>query len=168
MTRPTATGRIDRSIDTDRQLSACVSAACRLETTIVHGKSADAVWTLAPLAFWAAAEMTCGFFIVSLPCIPKILKDTGAGAKIKRALGMSTSGHSYTPSASKRTWGDSSAASTSNHGRLASGTATNAYYKLDPLKTSESTEYLHKHEAGITRTTRISVTQEGDGRDMWP
>jgi hypothetical protein len=146
-----------------------VSAACRLETTITHGKSADAVWTLAPLAFWAAAEMTCGFFIVSLPCIPKILKDTGAGVKIKRALGMSTSSGNYnSASAAKRTWESKSAGSASNHGGLAPGTASNAYYRLDPLKPSESTEYLHKHEAGITRTTRISVTQEGDGRDMWP
>lgn len=146
---------------------ACISAALRLQTTVVHGKSKDAVWTLPPLAFWALAEMTCGFFIVSLPCIPKILKETGAGSKIKRSLGISSGGNT-----SKQQWESGGTGPLSNHSRLAGSTASNAYYRLDPLKSSESTEYLRKgsQDVGITRTTKISVMQEGDGdaRYMYP
>ncbi|OQE34878.1 hypothetical protein PENCOP_c015G07554 [Penicillium coprophilum] len=120
-------------------LLACISAAFRLETTIAHGRSADAVWTLPPLAFWATAEMTCGFFIVALPCIPKIMMETGAGAKIKSILGMSSLGNS-----SKRNWESEGTGQSSNPSKLGRSTTDNTYYNLDTLKSSESTEYLRK------------------------
>lgn len=106
--------------------------------------------------------MTCGFFIVSLPCIPKILKETGAGSRIKRSLGLSSGGNT-----SKRQWETEGTGPISNDGRFSGSTASKAYYRLDPLKTSESTEYLRKgsHDVGISRTTQISVTHEGDGDD---
>ncbi|CAI7633259.1 unnamed protein product [Penicillium glandicola] len=145
-------------------LLACISAIFRLETTIVHGKAADAIWTLAPLAFWATAEMTCGFFIVSLPCIPKILKETGVGVKMKRIFGMSTSGNS-----SKRTWDSEATSQSGNQSKMATSISSNAYYKLDTLKTSESTEYLRNgaHDTGITRTTRITVTQDANHKPIY-
>jgi hypothetical protein len=142
--------------------SACISAAFRLETTIRHGKAADAVWTLPPLAFWATAEMTCGFFIVSLPSIPRILKETGLGLKIKRAFGMTTGG-----STSKKNWESDAGVGLSNHSRLGGNLESSAYYKLDHLKTSESTEHLHSAEgdAGIVRTTQITVTQDNSSEN---
>ncbi|KAJ5960047.1 uncharacterized protein N7479_007197 [Penicillium vulpinum] len=146
-------------------LLACISAVFRLETTITHGKAADAIWTLPPLAFWATAEMTCGFFIVALPCIPKILKETGLGVKMKRVFGMSTSGNT-----SKRAWESEGTGKSSDQSRLRGTTASNAYYKLDPLKPSESTEYLQNgaNDDGIVRTTRITVTQDEDRKYMYP
>lgn len=107
--------------------------------------------------------MTCGFFIVSLPCIPKLLKETGAGPKIKRALGMSASRD--TPK--RNYWESDGTVPPSNHSRLAGSTATSPYYKLDPLKASESTEYLHHgaQDTGITRTTKITVTRESPSED---
>ncbi|KAJ5375606.1 Serine hydrolase FSH [Penicillium concentricum] len=134
-------------------LLACISAVFRLETTIMHGKSADAVWTLPPLAFWATAEMTCGFFIVSLPCIPKIMMETGAGTKIKSIFGMSSLGNS-----SKRNWESEGTGQSSNQSKLARSTTDNTYYKLDTLKSSESTEYLQKG----------TLTQDEDRRDVYP
>lgn len=85
--------------------------------------------------------------------------------KVKRVFGMKTTTNS------KRDMGTGP----SNHSRLAGSTIGNSYYKLDNLKASESTEYLHgpKPEGGITRTTRIAVTPEsrgtnGDDKFMYP
>lgn len=58
------------------------------------------MFALGPLVFWATAEMACGFFIVCVPCIPKILQQTGALGTIRKALGMST-GRATADSANK-------------------------------------------------------------------
>jgi hypothetical protein len=102
-----------------------------------------------------------------VPCIPKILRDTGVLKNIKRAFGMKTS-TTQTPSNAK------SGQFSSNVSHAKSVTQTSkSYYKLDedgiPLDPveSESTEQLHKAKlggAGITRTTQITVIQ--DSRSM--
>ncbi|KAJ0121783.1 hypothetical protein J7T55_008950 [Diaporthe amygdali] len=167
-------------------LLACVSAAFRLATTVAYGEAADAIYALGPLVFWATAEMTCGFFVCCMPCIPKILRDTGVLKNIKRAFGMNTT-------TTKGPSNNKSAQFSSNisHGKSVTATSK-AYYKLDedgipmdPVE-SESTEQLHnaKLSAGITRTTRIIVSQDsrpmtsdveagngarpGDHNDEWP
>ncbi|KAJ5815536.1 hypothetical protein N7474_007313 [Penicillium riverlandense] len=152
--------------DVAEAVGACISAAFRLSTTIIHGRVADATRTLGPLAFWATAGITCGFFILCVPCVPRILKDTGVLRKMKRAVGMKTT------NSSKR---DAGTGPSSNHSRLAGSTIDNSFYKLDNLKSSESTEYLHGGvpNAGITRTTRIAVMQDsrctnGDDKFMYP
>lgn len=141
---------------------ACVSAAFRLAVTVKYGKAADALYALAPLVFWATAEMTCGFFIVCVPCIPKILKETGVIRNIKRAFGMSTA--PTNPNTADR-YGKSG-----TKGSQLSSTGPKSYYKLDEdgvplgtLKGSESTEYLRDNAnngQGITRTTQIKITQD--------
>jgi hypothetical protein len=133
--------------------------------TVKYGKADDALYALAPLVFWATAEMTCGFFIVCVPCIPKILKETGVIRNIKRVFGMSTA--PTNPSAPDR-YGKSS-----TKGSQLSSTGAKSYYKLDEdgvplknLKGSESTEYLRENTNaasnghGITRTTQIKITQD--------
>lgn len=102
-----------------------------------------------------------------MPCIPKILRDTGVLKNIKRAFGMKTT-TTKTPSNAK------SGQFSSNVSHAKSVTQTSkSYYKLDedgiPLDPveSESTEQLHKAKlggAGITRTTQITVIQ--DSRSM--
>ncbi|PLN82690.1 hypothetical protein BDW42DRAFT_166408 [Aspergillus taichungensis] len=148
-------------------LLACVSAAFRLSTTITHGRAADAVWTLPPLVFWATAEMTCGFFVVCLPCIPKILKETGVSKKIARVFGMRVSTTGVTDDQRKfKSYGTGN--SSANHSRIPGSTAASAYYKLDNLKSSESTEHLQGdpyNNPGIMRTTKITVTQDGESVD---
>lgn len=141
---------------------ACVSAAVRLAVTVKYGKAADALYALAPLVFWATAEMTCGFFIVCVPCIPKILKETGVIRNIKRAFGMSTA--PTNPNTADRY------AKSGTKGSQLSSTGPKSYYKLDEdgvplgtLKGSESTEYLRgnvNNGQGITRTTQIKITQD--------
>ncbi|RSM00803.1 hypothetical protein CEP52_008889 [Fusarium oligoseptatum] len=136
-------------------LLACISAAFRLASTVAYGDSPDGVYNLGPLIFWATAEMTCGFFIVCVPCVPKILRESGVLAKIKKAIGMATRSKS-----------------TNQKERP----IRNAYYKLDedgvPMKDmnrdgSESTEHLHdgpqSDSPGITRTTQIIVSETARG-----
>lgn len=154
-----------------------------MATTVAYGEAADAVYALGPLVFWATAEMTCGFFVCCMPCIPKILRDTGVLRNVKRAFGMQTT--------KKGTNSKLDQYSTSmSHGKSVTNT-TNAYYKLDedgiPMGDvkSESTEHLNndKLNTGITRTTRITITQDnrsvsetgsndmpmpGPGRSEWP
>ncbi|RYP79655.1 hypothetical protein DL770_006575 [Monosporascus sp. CRB-9-2] len=141
-------------------LLACVSATFRLATTVAHGRNNDGTYTIGPLLFWATAEMACGFFIICIPCVPKILKDTGVIRNIKRAFGMKTNTNS---SKQLEHYGTGSL----SHGKMAT-TASSAYYKLDedglPLKNlkSESTENLHNNNsnAGIVLTTRITVNTQ--------
>ncbi|KAF4498678.1 polyketide synthase [Fusarium agapanthi] len=143
-------------------LLACVSATFRLAVTVKYGKAADALYALAPLVFWATAEMTCGFFIVCVPCIPKILKETGVIRNIKRAFGMSTA--PTNPNTADRY------AKNGTKGSQLSSTGPKSYYKLDEdgvplgtLKGSESTEYLRDNAnngQGTTRTTQIKITQD--------
>lgn len=44
------------------------------------------MYFIAPLLFWACAEMTCGFFILSVPCIPKVMSESGVSPRLKRLL----------------------------------------------------------------------------------
>ncbi|KAK7714070.1 hypothetical protein SLS64_004167 [Diaporthe eres] len=148
-------------------LLACISAAFRLATTVAYGEAADAIYALGPLVFWATAEMTCGFFVCCMPCIPKILRDTGVLRNMKRAFGMKTT-------TTKNTSNAKSGQFSSNVSHAKSVTATSkSYYKLDedgiPMEPveSESTEQLHKAKlsgAAITRTTQITISQ--DSRSM--
>lgn len=102
-----------------------------------------------------------------MPCIPKILRDTGVLKNIKRAFGMKTT-TTKTPSNAK----SGQFSSNVSHGKSVTATSK-SYYKLDedgipmdPVE-SESTEQLHKAQlggAGITRTTQITVIQ--DSRSM--
>lgn len=140
-------------------LLACISAAFRLAVTVAFGNAADAIFALGPLVFWATAEMTCGFFIICVPSIPKILKDTGVLRKIKKGLSMKTT--TKESKALDRYGG-------STHGKGTANTS-NTYYKLDEdgvpmenIKATESTERLNDGKLGsnIVRTTRITVTQD--------
>lgn len=129
--------------------------------TIENGNSADPTFTIGPLLFWATAEQVCGFFIICIPCIPKILKDSGVLRKMKKAFGMGT-----TTKPSGRS--DYYANGTMPHSK-GTTTTSNAYYKLDEdgvplqnMKGSESTENLNAKQsnAGIVLTTRIEVNTQ--------
>lgn len=122
------------------------------------------MFALGPLIIWVAVEGTCAFFIISMPCLPKILKDHGVSRKIKLALGMKVS-------TTDNTYG--SQQKTTKYGLGSKyGTATDRYQQLDeesgvPLEQlkSESTEQLRgpeKHDGQIMRTTHVTVQVSGD------
>jgi hypothetical protein len=47
------------------------------------------MYLIGPLLFWACGEMTCGFFIFSMPCLSKMIMESGLPRKVKNALGIS-------------------------------------------------------------------------------
>ncbi|KAI8649711.1 hypothetical protein NCS55_01433400 [Fusarium keratoplasticum] len=108
--------------------------------------------------------MTCGFFIICVPCIPKILKETGVLRTIKRAFGIKTT--TTNPNSHSDYYGKGT-----GQGAPLTSASVKSYCKLDekggPMKTlqgSESTEHLRDRQAadaaGITRTTPIVITQD--------
>ncbi|GME48407.1 60s ribosomal protein l36 [Neofusicoccum parvum] len=152
---------------------ASVAACFRLAHTVTFSKTTDTMYYIGPLLFWACAEMTCGFFILSVPCLPKIVKESSLPRAIKRALGLSvksTTGPSNgTPSGS----GSHHLSRPSKSGIA----AADSYYKiredgvmLGDVERSESQEGLRgEYERGeaakggavrVTRTTHISVTTD--------
>ncbi|PYH41044.1 uncharacterized protein BP01DRAFT_306909 [Aspergillus saccharolyticus JOP 1030-1] len=60
-----------------------ISACFRLAHTVSFAKTADQMYMIAPLLFWAFAEMACGFFIFSMPCLSKLLMDSGLRRKLR-------------------------------------------------------------------------------------
>jgi hypothetical protein len=47
------------------------------------------MYLIGPLLFWACGEMTCGFFIFSMPCLSKMVMESGLPRKVISALGIS-------------------------------------------------------------------------------
>ncbi|KXX79396.1 hypothetical protein MMYC01_204045 [Madurella mycetomatis] len=148
-------------------LLACVSAAFRVQVTFAYAGAADSTYTLAPVVFWAYAEMTCGFVISCMPAAPRLLKETGILRKIKTLLRM----HVTTVQASNVTGG-----STIDTFSKPS-TTTDKYRKIDDdglllddiaAGKSESTERLQQQSSAgklnsshsVVRTTQVTVQRE--------
>uniref|UniRef100_A0A0D2YKD9 Rhodopsin domain-containing protein n=1 Tax=Fusarium oxysporum (strain Fo5176) TaxID=660025 RepID=A0A0D2YKD9_FUSOF len=68
---------------------ACIAAGFRLSHTVTFSQEADRMYYIGPLLFWAWAEMTAGFFILSVPCLPKLVIESRLPTRIKVALGLS-------------------------------------------------------------------------------
>lgn len=164
-----------RSVTNLKLASACVAAAFRLGVTVTYGYDADQMYTLGPVVFWVLAETTCGFFIVCIPCLPKILKDKGIIRGVKQRLGMrvTTAGASGGPSK----YGYGSKFNTEVSVMSRTGT-TDAYQKLDeegggiPMGNLNggSEEQLRRQadfsqemsKGGIVRTTQVAVRIHSD------
>ncbi|KKY24900.1 hypothetical protein UCRPC4_g02266 [Phaeomoniella chlamydospora] len=108
-----------------------------------------------------------------LPCIPAILKEHGISPKIRKALGLSSKSSPNITEPDSKAYGSSKPHP--SHGLSKSGlTSVGTYYQIDEedggamplgaLKTSESQEQLHTHQAKntmqVTRTTHIAVTSD--------
>ncbi|KAH7146125.1 hypothetical protein EDB81DRAFT_651229 [Dactylonectria macrodidyma] len=139
---------------------ACVAACFRLAHTVTFSKEADTMWYIGPLLFWACAEMTCGFFILSVTCIPRIVAESGFSAKVKRALGISVK--SSNPPNENSDFGPRSG----SNQPAKSGKSSDNYYKLDedgvPMTNfdrSESQEHLREEERTHERKATVHVTR---------
>ncbi|KAL2865304.1 uncharacterized protein BJX67DRAFT_383045 [Aspergillus lucknowensis] len=135
-------------------LLACVSAAFRCAVTVAHGRSADSVYTLGPLAFWAMAEMTCGFFIICLPCIPKIIQETGLVRQLKK-MSKGSGRKPYDGSYELQT--ESFVSGKGNRAGI------DRAKEMNLMGPSESTERLHDGARGlaITQTTQFVLSEGG-------
>ncbi|KAB8202983.1 hypothetical protein BDV34DRAFT_227880 [Aspergillus parasiticus] len=134
---------------------ACASAALRLDTIVMYRNATDPLYSLAPVVLCSMAEMMCGFFIFCLPCIPKIITETGAIRKIKRVLGMKTTTNK--PSGYSENYGTAMSAYGSSSYKMSNN------IRREKQKGSESMEYLHEsilEAGGIIRTTHTTVTEE--------
>ncbi|PWY75073.1 hypothetical protein BO70DRAFT_431053 [Aspergillus heteromorphus CBS 117.55] len=67
---------------------ASIAAIFRLAHTISFATETDKMYMIGPLLFWACAEMTCGFFIFSMPCLSKLLMETGLRHKLRFSNGF--------------------------------------------------------------------------------
>lgn len=121
----------------------------------MYRNATDPLYSLAPVVLCSMAEMTCGFFIFCLPCIPKIITETGAIRKIKRVLGMKTT--TTKPSGYSENYGTGMSAYGSSSYKMSNN------IRREKQKGTESMEYLHEsilEAGGIIRTTHITVTEE--------
>lgn len=100
----------------------------RLVETIEFGRSEDKMYTISPVILWATAEMTCGFFVVCVPCLPKVLAETAIGRIVRRILGLGmckkTGENSIRPE-----WDERRLVKGAH--RLSRGKAADAYRELD-------------------------------------
>lgn len=153
-------------------IRASVSASVRLSTTITFAKETDQMYYIGPLLFWACAEMTCGFFILCVPCFPSIIKHFGLQSKVKEFFGISTKASDPSTSSSA-TYGQSGN-SKGKWGRRkvrAELESADPYYKMDETKTlslekltptrSQDPEHGWEGEGEgggvhVTRTTDVS------------
>lgn len=146
--------------------SACVSAAFRLSVTVFYGHDDDTIYSVGPVIFWAFAEMTCGFVVICMPAVPKLLLDTGIGAKIKKSFKSCLGMKSNTSTSATNLTGPHTISKMQN--------TTNTYRKMNELdmpledfkqSASESTEYLRDDSTklkdnSIVRTTQITITED--------
>lgn len=111
----------------------------RLVETVEFGRSEDKMYTISPVILWATGEMTCGFFVVCVPCLPKVLTETAIGRTVRQVLGFGTC--KRTGEHSTRLEGDGRRLVQGVH-RLSRGKAVDAYRELDeefvPLETFEN------------------------------
>ncbi|KAI6084203.1 hypothetical protein F4821DRAFT_271255 [Hypoxylon rubiginosum] len=63
-------------------LLACISSIFRLEATIVHYRSEDAVYSVTVVALWALAEMACLLLVFFVPAIPKVISGNGVATRL--------------------------------------------------------------------------------------
>lgn len=157
--------------------SASVAACFRLAHTVTFSKTTDSMYFIGPLLFWACAEMTCGFFVLCIPCLPKIVKESPLPRNLKKALGLSskTAEASNGYNSSGYVYGSRSG---SHHISKVSksGVTSNSYCKMNEESTSlsnldrsESQEQLRdgksydvdgKTTVQVTRTTEITVAAD--------
>lgn len=97
------------------------------------------MYFIGPLLFWACAEMTCGFFIFSVPCLSKLAMESGLRSRLSSALGLS----------GKTISGPSDQGGNSNSGPRS---------KPKPWRMSE-TNYSKIEEGSVVPLTNVSVSQ---------
>ena len=56
--------------------SACVSAGVRIRSSVDFSTKSDVTYSAADMGLWCIAEMVSGFFILCLPSIPKLFRDS--------------------------------------------------------------------------------------------
>ncbi|KAJ5547758.1 hypothetical protein N7513_004992 [Penicillium frequentans] len=82
--------KIGVSIIFSAGILASLAACFRLAHTVTFSQDSDSMYLIGPLLFWACAEMACGFFIFSVPCLSKLIMESGLPSKMKSSLGFNS------------------------------------------------------------------------------
>lgn len=82
---------LDQTADHLGKPRAVACSIMRLVATIEFGKSEDKMYTIGPVILWATGEMVCGFFVVCVPTLPKVLTESPLAGTIKRIIGLGKS-----------------------------------------------------------------------------
>lgn len=139
---------------------ACIAASVRLATTVTFAHESDQMYYIGPLLFWACAEMTCGFFILSVPCLPKLVSESGLPRGFKKLLGLTLKGS--TDPLDSNTNPNTGLSSTHKKRLSRSSLSTNdrKYLKMvendvpmNAIGTSESQEHRRRDVTNIPWTT---------------
>ncbi|KAF5862058.1 hypothetical protein ETB97_012205 [Aspergillus alliaceus] len=107
--------------------------------TANFAKSTDQMYFIGPLLFWACAEMTCGFFIFSVPCLSKLAMESGLRRRLSSVLDLS----------------DKSVSVPSDQGSKPQG---GSHPRLKPWSISDTT-YSKIEEGNIIPLTNVSWPQ---------
>ncbi|KAE8391182.1 hypothetical protein BDV23DRAFT_171776 [Aspergillus alliaceus] len=118
---------------------ASIAACFRLAHTANFAKSTDQMYFIGPLLFWACAEMTCGFFIFSVPCLSKLAMESGLRRRLSSVLDLS----------------DKSVGVPSDQGSKPQG---GSHPRLKPWSISDTT-YSKIEEGNIIPLTNVSWPQ---------
>ncbi|KAJ5871751.1 uncharacterized protein N7529_004104 [Penicillium soppii] len=152
---------------------ASVAACFRLSHTIKFANEPDSMYLISPILFWACGEMTCGFFIFSIPCLSRMIKESGLPQRVKSVLNFSgtrSSNSTYENSNSlapvSRSWKKNNAEATWSN-------LDDDDIPLGAPGASESKENLRctrsrdrKNTIQVVHTTNVTVSKErpsGDG-----
>lgn len=82
---------LDQTADYVGKPSAVACSIMRLVATIEFGRSDDKMYTIGPVILWATGEMVCGFFVVCVPTLPKVLTESHLAGTFKRIISPRTS-----------------------------------------------------------------------------
>ncbi|KAK0625028.1 hypothetical protein B0T17DRAFT_508048 [Bombardia bombarda] len=148
-----------------------ISACFRLTYSITLAEDADSVYILGPLIFWACAEMTSCFFILSVPCLPALIKQYREGGRSVKELGSSKTSTGPTNSISTPSRQRRSGSHQMQVLKPGMSMKSDPYHKIreedvsaGKLKPSESQEQLHEGVKGfqVTRETQVGVVNNLD------
>lgn len=164
--------------------SACIAACFRLSHTITFKKEEDRMFFIGPLLFWAWAEMTAGFFIFSVPCLPKMIKESSLPRHLKSILGFGSSWGKSNPTGGSRSnpglvtiggSGGPKITKMTRDGHIELPENGMHLTDVERFERSESQEELYhgkrytadtdgKNGVTVMRTTQVTVSSDADGR----
>ncbi|KAI1855544.1 hypothetical protein JX265_004627 [Neoarthrinium moseri] len=153
-------------------LLACVSALIRLIETVRHALSADYVYTFAGIMCCCAAELTCGFLVVSVPSFPKAFSAINLSKLLSKLSFRSSSSklRSSKKSGDASSWPPSSGGYSEVKTKAAKTSAEGDERQLFPmakLQNNSSNDYslydsAGHAERGIYQTTHFEATESFD------
>lgn len=145
---------LDQTAEYVGKPSAVACSIMRLVATIQFGKSEDKMYTIGPVILWATGEMVCGFFVVCVPTLPKVLTESPLAGTLKRIISPRTNNANPNP---KRT-GQNSLRPEGSERRLVKGPrelshakVAGAYCQLD----EESVSLHNLQNRGAVQNSRV-------------